>query len=119
MDGFSQNSAVIVLAATNNPQDVDAALKRPGRFDNIVEVPLPDKDRRKAIVQHYVHKIPPDKIHSIDTDRIAEKTYGLNNAELKEMVRVACLQAVQENAAHIEQRHFDSAVTKIKAQKNF
>ena len=102
-----------------NPHDVDAALNRPGRFDTIVEIPLPDRDRRRAIVEHYIHKIPTDRVGGCNVDQIAETTYGFNNADLKEMVRIACLQAAEEEAVRIEQRHFEVAISKVKAQKTF
>jgi ATP-dependent Zn protease len=119
MDGFAQNPRVIVLAATNNPQDVDPALKRAGRFDTIVEIPLPDKERRQAIVAHYLHKIPAERVGSLDLERIAHITRGFNNADLKELVRVAALQAAEQDAARVEEHHFDIAISKIKSQKTF
>jgi len=119
MDGFAQNPRVIVLAATNNPQDVDPALKRAGRFDTIVEIPLPDKDRRRAIVFHYVQKIPSDRVAALDIDRIAVSTYGFNNADLKELVRLAALRAVEQNAEQLQQHHFETAIAMIKAQKRY
>lgn len=119
MDGFAQNPRVIVLAATNNPQDVDPALKRAGRFDTIVEIPLPDKDRRQAIVTHYLHKIPAERVGSLNVEHIAQITRGFNNADLKELVRVAALQAAEQDASRVEEHHFDVAISKIKSQKTF
>ena len=66
MDGFSQNSGVIVIAATNFPDSLDSALVRPGRFDKHVDVPLPDIGGRKAILELYGSKIPLDADVSFD-----------------------------------------------------
>lgn len=119
MDGFAQRTNVIVLAATNNPHDLDPALKRPGRFDSVVEIALPDLEQRKAVLKHYCQKIPAATLQKpVPYDDLAEETWGFNNAELKELIRVACLQAAKEETT-LEDRHFFDAVNKIKKQKRF
>ena len=67
MDGFQQNSGVIVLAATNFPEALDRALIRPGRFDTRVVVPLPDVKGRRELLDHYAKPIPIDK-EEVDMD---------------------------------------------------
>jgi ATP-dependent Zn protease len=121
MDGFAQNPHIIVLAATNNPQDVDPALKRAGRFDTIIEIPLPDKQRRRAIVEHYLKKIPAEhvRVGEEDLEQIALTSYGFNNADLKEMVRMASLQAVEQDAGFIGAQHCLAAIMEIKKKKQF
>ncbi len=120
MDGFAQHSDVVVLAATNNPQDLDQAIKRPGRFDSIVEIPLPDKERREAVIRYYAKKIPAGTLDAhISFEELAYDSEGFNNAELKEMVRVAGLNAARENAPHVTQAHLERALNSVRKQKLF
>jgi ATP-dependent Zn protease len=120
MDGFSQNSSIIVLAATNNSHDLDPALKRAGRFDMIVEITLPDKAKREAILRHYAKKIAPSKTDStISFEQLAQKSAGFNNADLKELVRLAGNEAALSNAPKISQQFFDAALEKIRNQKRY
>jgi ATP-dependent 26S proteasome regulatory subunit len=120
MDGFAQNSNVIVIAATNNPHDLDHAIKRPGRFDSIVEIALPSEDQREAVIRFYAQKIPNGTLgENIDYAKLAYYSKGFNNAELKEMVRSACLQAAREHVTQITQQHLDGALIKMKKQKKF
>jgi ATP-dependent Zn protease len=119
MDGFAQHTNVIVLAATNNPHDLDPALKRPGRFDSVVEIQLPDLEQRKAVLKHYCKKIPATTLkNAIPYDELASRTWDFNNAELKELVRLACLQAAKEEIA-LDEHHFFDSVKKIRKQKQF
>lgn len=120
MDGFAQNNDIFVLAATNNPQDLDTAIKRPGRFDTIVEIPLPDQSRREAVIRHYANKIPNNVLdQAINYEKLAIASKNFNNAELKEMVREASLGAARTNAAVVTQAHFDQALAKTKKRKQF
>lgn len=85
LDGFEKNEGIIVIAATNMPDSLDAALTRPGRFDKQVVVPIPDVKGRKEILDLYLSKVTvsPD----VDSQRIARATpgfTGINNESRKE-----------------------------------
>ena len=92
MDGFQQNSGVIVLAATNFPEALDRALIRPGRFDTRVVVPLPDVKGRRELLDHYAKPIPIDK-EEVDMDTIARATPGFSGADISNLMNVAALKA--------------------------
>ena len=120
MDGFDSCKNIIVLGATNNPKDLDPALKRAGRFDTIVEIPLPDKARREAVLRHYIYKVPTSSLDPhILYDQLAEKSAGFNNADLKELVRLASYAAAHENAPQLTHQYLDTALEKIRKQKRF
>lgn len=120
MDGFKQHDSIIVLAATNDPKGVDAALKRAGRFDTLVEVPLPNKENRRAVIQHYLNKIPAYRISlSVNVDLLATKTQGLNNADLKEIVRAATVSAAREDSHFLTQHHLETAAASIRYKKRY
>ena len=76
MDGFESNEGVIVMAATNLPETLDAALKRPGRFDRMVAVPLPDVRGRKEILEHYIKDKPVAA--DVEPAALARQTGGMS-----------------------------------------
>ncbi|KAK4031708.1 P-loop containing nucleoside triphosphate hydrolase protein [Parachaetomium inaequale] len=111
MDGFSQNSGVILLGATNFPESLDKALTRPGRFDRHVAVTLPDVRGRIAILKHHAKKI---KIGSdVKVEAIAARTSGLSGAELENIVNQAAVHASKEKAKAVMQSHFEWAKDKV------
>jgi AAA family ATPase len=79
MDGFEQMGNVFVLAATNKPDTLDPALLRPGRFDELIYVPLPDRDARKAILTRKAREL---RFPDVDIDGLAAKTDGYSGAEI-------------------------------------
>lgn len=111
MDGFSQNSGVILLGATNFPESLDKALTRPGRFDRHVTVSLPDVRGRIAILKHHAKKIKmgPD----VNVEAIAARTSGLSGAELENIVNQAAIHASKEKAMAVMQTHFEWAKDKV------
>lgn len=111
MDGFAQNDGIIVIAATNRRDVLDSALLRPGRFDRIVNVPLPDKDSRKSILGvHMKNKnIAPD----IQLDFLSEITGGFSGAELKNLVNEAAIYAARGGNTTITQQNLDDALEKL------
>ena len=111
LDGFSQNSGVIILGATNFPESLDKALTRPGRFDRHVVVSLPDVRGRIAILNHHAKKI---KIGSdVKVEAIAARTSGLSGAELENIVNQAAIHASKEKASAVMQTHFEWAKDKV------
>ncbi len=114
MDGFSSaDKPVIVLAATNQPEVLDAALLRPGRFDRQVLVDRPDLSGRKTILQIYVKKVKLSD--GVDLDRIAQATSGFAGADLANMVNEAALLAAREKRNRVEQKDLNEAIERVVA----
>jgi cell division protease FtsH len=111
MDGFSSGDAVIVLAATNRPDVLDAALLRPGRFDRRVVVQPPDKIGRAAILRVHTRTVPLDT--DADLTQVASATAGLVGADLKNLVNEAALLAARRGENAVHQKDFMDALEKI------
>ena len=111
MDGFSSREGIIVLAATNQPDVLDKALLRPGRFDRRVIVNLPDKNGREAILNVHVRQVPLASDVSL-TD-LAAVTPGLSGADLKNLVNEAALLAARRDENEVHQKDFLDALEKI------
>jgi cell division protease FtsH len=111
MDGFSGREGVIVLAATNQPDVLDRALLRPGRFDRRVVVNLPDKAGREAILKVHTRKVP--LAQDVDLADLAATTPGLAGADLKNLTNEAALLAARRDQAEVRQKDFLDALEKI------
>jgi transitional endoplasmic reticulum ATPase len=113
MDGIEDLSNVIVIGATNRPDMLDPALMRPGRFDRIVYVPVPEKDGRHKILEIHTKNMPLDK--SVDLKRISEDTEGYTGADLESLAREAAMLALREDkeAKKVTKAHFDEAMKKV------
>ena len=111
MDGFSGREGIIVLAATNQPDVLDRALLRPGRFDRRVVVNLPDKVGREAILRVHVRKVPlaPD----VSLEELAQATPGFSGADLKNLVNEAALLAARRSESAVGHKDFLDALEKI------
>jgi cell division protease FtsH len=107
MDGFEEASGVVVLAATNRPDALDPALRRPGRFDREVIVSLPDRPERGAILASHARgkHLGPD----IDLDQVAAATPGFSGADLANLVNEAAVTAVRADRTTLVAADFDSA----------
>ncbi len=141
LDGIESLHGVVVLAATNRADMIDTALLRPGRFDKIILVPLPDKEGRKKILEINTKEIPviresmtngmknPDYV---DIDKIAEVTDGMSGADVASISNTAVSLVIHEfldkypdqkeaekqaTEAKVTMRHFEEAVRKVKTQK--
>ncbi len=141
LDGIESLHGVVVLAATNRADMIDTALLRPGRFDKIILVPLPDKEGRKKILAINTKEIPviresmengiknPD---FVDIDKIAEATDGMSGADVASIANTAVSLVIHEfldkypdqkeaekqaTEAKVTMRHFEEAVRKVKTQK--
>jgi len=136
LDGMENMRGVIVLAATNRADMIDPALLRPGRFDKIIQIPMPDKASRLQILKINAEDIPladqngPDKI---DYDKLAEMTDGLSGADVAAIANTAVSLVVHEHldkepdvkevekkaeTAKVTMRHFEDAVKKVREQKD-
>src|SRR6266851_4062092 len=107
MDGFDQSGGVVVLAATNRPDALDPALRRPGRFDREVSVPLPDRaERRDILASHARGKcLGPDA----DLDQVAAVTPGFSGADLANLLNEAAVTAVRSGRVSLTAADFASA----------
>ena len=114
MDGFaSKDKPVIVLAATNQPEVLDAALLRPGRFDRQVLVDRPDLSGRKTILGIYAKKVK--LAEGVDLDRIAQATSGFAGADLANLVNEAALLAARAKRTKVEQEDLGEAIERVVA----
>ena len=108
MDGFGDNSGIIVMAATNRDDVLDPALLRAGRFDRQITVDLPDKKGREAILK--VHARGKQIDPSVDFSNIAKRTTGFSGADLANVINEAAILAVRENKDTIGTREIDEAI---------
>ncbi|GAB6282755.1 MAG: ATP-dependent zinc metalloprotease FtsH [Ignavibacterium sp.] len=111
MDGFEQNSGVIIIAATNRPDVLDPALLRPGRFDRQIVVDRPDVKGREGILKVHTRNIPLDK--DVNLEILAKGTPGLAGAELANLVNEAALLAARKNKKYVAMDDFEEAKDKV------
>jgi cell division protease FtsH len=111
MDGFEQNSGVIIIAATNRPDVLDPALLRPGRFDRQVVVDRPDVKGREGILKVHTRNIPLDE--KVNLEVLAKGTPGLAGADLANLVNEAALLAARKNKKKVEMLDFEEAKDKV------
>ncbi|HJR85061.1 MAG TPA: CDC48 family AAA ATPase [Nitrososphaeraceae archaeon] len=140
MDGLQDLRGVVVIGATNRPDIIDEALLRPGRFDRILKIPLPDNDSIKEILRIHMARKPIDK--TIDLDKLGALAKGMSGADIAALVNAAALSAIKEHISinrsedmqrngelnytdesqkriqkvplNITMKHFDAALKKIK-----
>jgi len=136
LDGMENMHGVVVLAATNRADMIDPALLRPGRFDKIIQIPLPDKESRKSILKINCEDIPiadPNGPDKIDYEKLAENTDGLSGADVASIANTAVSLVVHEHLdnapdpkavekeaakAKVTMKHFEEAVKKVREQKD-
>jgi len=111
LDGFEQNSGVIILAATNFPELLDKALTRPGRFDRNVVVALPDARGRVAILKHHMSKIIADK--EVSLEALAAGTPGFSGADLENIINQAAVHASRAKASAVSMLDLEWAKDKV------
>lgn len=111
MDGFEQNSGVIIIAATNRPDVLDPALLRPGRFDRQVVVDRPDVKGREGILRVHTKKIP--LANDVNLEILAKGSPGLAGAELANLVNEAALLAARKNKSKVDMDDFEEAKDKV------
>ena len=114
LDGFDVLENVKIIAATNRPDILDEALLRPGRFDRIIEIPIPDDAGRKAILQLHIGKMSTKKLH-IKT--IVDKTTGFSGAEIKATCVEAGMIAIRQGRSFIKQEDFTESIKRINLKK--
>jgi cell division protease FtsH len=116
MDGFESSAGIVVLAATNRPEDLDEALTRPGRFDRKVFVPYPDMKGRRAILKTHARNKPLED-ESAALDVIAQTTPGMSGADLANLVNEAAILCAQQNTSTIKLVDLEAARDKVRFGK--
>jgi transitional endoplasmic reticulum ATPase len=114
MDGLEELHDVIVIGATNRPDMVDTSLLRPGRFDRLVFVPVPDKDARHEILKVHTRKMPLNK--DVDLKTLADATKLYSGADIQALAREAAMVALREDMENkeVNKGHFEEAIEKVR-----
>ncbi len=112
MDGFTPNTSVIILAATNRPDLLDPALTRPGRFDRRVVLELPDIEGRKEVLAIHMKGKPVSP--EVSLDQLARRTVGFSGADLENMLNEAAILAARDDRQEITRKDMEEAATKVK-----
>jgi proteasome regulatory subunit len=110
MDGFNPKGNVKVLAATNRPDILDPALLRPGRFDRLIEVPLPNTEGRMEILKIHTQSM---NVKDVDLDEISENTQGASGADIKAICMEAGMFAIRSNREYVNGEDFEQACQKV------
>ena len=113
MDGFNNRGDVRIMAATNRVDMLDPALLRPGRFDRVIAIPLPDKEARKEILSIHSEKM---RLEGVDLDAMVDLTEGATGAELQAVCREAGMIAVRREATAVTQEDFQKGLRKVKSE---
>ena len=111
MDGFERNLSVVVIAATNRPDVLDAALVRPGRFDRHIMLELPERNARQRIIEIHTRQVP--LAADVQLDKVAAMTVGFSGADLKNLVNEAALLAGRKRQKEVEAKDLEEARDKI------
>ena len=111
MDGFAENTGIIILAATNRPDVLDPALLRPGRFDRQIVIGIPDIVGREEIFRIHSRNKPLDK--SVEPKVLARRTPGFSPADIENMLNEAALLAARRNGMRIRMEEIEEAITKV------
>ena len=112
MDGLQELKNVVVIAASNRPDTIDPALLRPGRFDKIVEIPMPDPRTREKIFEVHLRHMPLDK--DVDVIELANSTDGYTGAEIENLCREAGMNAIRVNREIVVMKDFEMAMGEIR-----
>ncbi len=113
MDGLggSDDLHILVIGATNRPEALDPALLRPGRFDRVVQVDLPDLEGREQILKLHLHNKPVEE--GVSQEKIARETFGFSGAHLESLANEAAILAMREGQSRIGEKHLLEAIDKV------
>src|SRR6185437_4620584 len=112
MDGFESSEGIVVLAATNRPEDLDEALTRPWRLDRKVQVPYPDVKGRRAILQTHARNKPLADESALDV--IAQTTPGMSGADLANLLNEAAILCATQNGSKIGLAELEASRDKVR-----
>jgi transitional endoplasmic reticulum ATPase len=117
LDGIEKLEQVTVIAATNRPDLLDTALLRPGRFDSLIEIPMPDKEARVKIFEVHTRDMP---LKDVSLQNLAERTENFSGADIAALCREAGMFAIRENVNTdaVEKKHFEKALDKLMSTKS-
>jgi len=115
LDGFDALKDVKIIAATNRPDILDDALLRPGRFDRVIEIPIPDEASRKAILKVHLNSMNTKKV---STGRIVERTNGFSGAELKATCVEAGMIAIRDGRSAVTQQDMMDAISRLEKKRS-
>jgi proteasome regulatory subunit len=115
LDGFDALDDVKLISATNRPDILDEALLRPGRFDRIIEIPLPDEDGRASILKIHMGKMPKSK--DLTVRKIVTQTKGFSGADLKATCVEAAMVAIRAKRKSVNSKDFRTAIERISEKK--
>jgi len=115
MDGFAEKKNVKIIAATNRIDILDPALLRPGRFDRVIKVPVPDENTRKEIFK--IHSAGMNISGSVDLEKISKKVDHATGADIKAICTEAGIFALRKGKSKIETEHFNKAIAKVKGKQ--
>ena len=115
MDGFDSIDDIKIIAATNRPELLDRALLRPGRFDRILEIPLPDYESRKSIFDVHFGIMPKSK--DIKISELSKNTEGFSGAEIKSVIVEAGIIAITSDSKVVTKNHFKFAIEKVTSNR--
>jgi hypothetical protein len=114
MDGMEPNNGVVILATTNHTENIDPAISdRPGRFDRIIEVPLPDKNQRKEIIQNLLRNMPTKSPSGKVIDKIATGSKGLSGAWIRELVQTAMIETISDGREEMEPSDLEAGLKDV------
>lgn len=111
MDGFENNTGVVVICATNFPESLDKALTRPGRLDRQIVVPIPDLKGRMEILEMYASKLKLDQ--KVDLKTLARRTAGMTGADLANILNIAAVRSSAENLLCIPSKYLEEAFDRV------
>ena len=111
MDGFNPRGDVKIIGATNRPDILDPALLRPGRFDRLIEIPLPDFEGRVEILKIHTRRM---NLRDVNLRKIAEETEGASGADLKAIATEAGMFAIRDGRDYVTQEDFLKAIRKVR-----
>ena len=115
LDGFDALDDVKIIAATNRPELLDPALLRPGRFDRIIKIDLPNVEARESIFDVYCNNLP--KKDKIDTRKLAISSEGYSGAEIKSVVTEAAISAISDGRDSCRESDFSNAMSKVRENR--
>jgi proteasome regulatory subunit len=116
LDGFTPRGNVSIMAASNRPDILDEALLRPGRFDRIIKIPLPEEEGRLKIIKIHTKGMSIGK--GISYKKLAEETEGFSGADLRALCVEAGMSAIKNKSIKINSKDFNKALDKVKNRLN-
>ena len=111
IDGFDPRGNVRIIGATNRPDILDPALLRPGRFDRVIEIPVPDREARKEIFRIHIARLKLKK--DVNLDKLAELTENATGADIKAIATEAGMLTVKKNKRAVGMEEFEHAIKKV------